>query len=196
MPKGPATRDRILAQALKDASLLGLEGISIGRVAGELGMSKSGLFAHFGSKEELQIQVLTLAAERFTDIVLRPALAAPRGAPRVRALFEGWLRWEADGSVPGGCVFSHAAMELDDHPGPLRDALADWQRQWRDVLCKAATIAMEEKHFRRTLVPEQFAFQMFGIALGYHHAKRLLQDPLAEAHARAAFESLIRSAAA
>ncbi|HET7042818.1 MAG TPA: TetR/AcrR family transcriptional regulator, partial [Gemmatimonadales bacterium] len=136
MSKGTITRERIVDQALKDASLEGLEGLSLGRLADEVGMSKSGLFAHFGSKEELQKQVLAAAAERFTAIVVRPALTAPRGLPRVRAMFEGWLRWERDESVPGGCVFTHAQAELDDKPGPVRDALAAWQRQWKEMLAK------------------------------------------------------------
>lgn len=196
MAKGTITRDRILDQALKDASLLGLEGLSVGQLAEEVGMSKSGLFAHFGSKEELQKQVLAAAAARFGEIVVKPALTAPRGLPRVRAMFEGWLRWERDVSVPGGCVFTHAAVELDDRPGPVRDALATWQRAWRGMLAKAASIAMQEEHFRADLDTEQFAFRMFGIVFAYYHTKRLLEDPLAAAHARAAFESLVDWASA
>jgi AcrR family transcriptional regulator len=191
MSKGTATRERILEQALKDASLQGLEGLSLGRVAEEVGMSKSGLFAHFGSKEELQRQVLGAAAEKFGIIVVKPALTAPRGIPRVRAMFEGWLRWERDQSVPGGCVFTHAQAELDDKPGPVRDTLADWQRQWKEMLARAASIAIEEKQFRKDVDTKQFAFQMFGIIFAYYHAKRLLDDPTAEAQARAAFESLV-----
>ena len=191
MSKGTATRERILEQALKDASLQGLEGLSLGRVAEEVGMSKSGLFAHFGSMEELQRQVLGAAAEKFGAIVVKPALTAPRGIPRIRAMFEGWLRWERDQSVPGGCVFTHAQAELDDKPGPVRDALADWQRQWKEMLGRAASIAIEERQFRKSVDTKQFAFQMFGIIFAYYHAKRLLDDPTAEAQARAAFESLV-----
>ena len=196
MSKGTATRERILEQALKDASLQGLEGLSLGRVAEEVGMSKSGLFAHFGSKEELQRQILGAAAEKFGAIVVKPALTAPRGIPRVRAMFEGWLRWERDQSVPGGCVFTHAQAELDDKPGPVRDALADWQRQWKEMLARAASIAIEEKQFKKSVDTKQFAFQMFGIIFAYYHAKRLLNDPTAESQARAAFESLIEWASA
>ena len=191
MSKGTATRERIVDQALRDASLEGLEGLSLGRLAEEVGMSKSGLFAHFGSKEELQKQVLAAAAERFTTIVVRPALTAPRGLPRVRAMFEGWLRWERDESVPGGCVFTHAQAELDDKPGPVRDALAAWQKQWKEMLAKAAALSVGEKHFKPGLDTQQFAFQMFGIVFAYYHAKRLLGESNAEAQARAAFESLV-----
>jgi AcrR family transcriptional regulator len=191
MSKGTATRDRILDQALRDASLQGLEGLSVGQLAAEVGMSKSGLFAHFGSKEELQKQVLAAAADRFGTIVVKPALTAPRGLPRVRAMFEGWLRWERDESVPGGCVFTHAQAELDDKPGPVRDTLADWQRQWKEMLARAASIAVEERHFRKGLNTQQFAFQMFGIIFAFYHSKRLLDEANAEAQARAAFESLV-----
>ncbi len=191
MAKGTITRERILDQALRDASLVGLEGLSLGKLAEEVEMSKSGIFAHFGSKEELQKQVLGAAAEKFGGIVVKPALTAPRGLPRVRAMFEGWLRWERDVSVPGGCVFTHAAVELDDRPGPVRDALAAWQRTWRDMLARAATIAVEERHFREDLDTQQFSFRLMGIIFVYYNSKRLLEDPLAEVHARAAFESLV-----
>lgn len=191
MSKGTVTRERIVQQALKEASVQGLEGLSLGQLAEQVGMSKSGLFAHFGSKEELQKQVLAAAAEKFGEIVVKPALTAPRGVPRVRALFEGWLRWERDVSVPGGCVFTHASVELDDKPGPVRDALASWQRAWRDTMARAATIAVEEGHFRKDLDTKQFAFRMFGHAFAYYHIKRLLEDADAEKQARSAFESLV-----
>jgi AcrR family transcriptional regulator len=191
MSKGTITRERIVDQALKDASLLGLEGLSLGHLAEQVGMSKSGLFAHFGSKEELQKQILGAAAAKFGEIVVRPALTAPRGVPRVRAMFEGWLRWERDESVPGGCVFTHAQAELDDKPGPVRDELARWQQEWKGMLARAASIAVAEKQFRKNVDTTQFAFQMFGIIFAYYHAKRLLAEPTAEAQARAAFESLL-----
>src|SRR5688500_12703389 len=109
MSKGAETRDRIIERALRAASVDGLEGISLGKLASDVGMSKSGLFAHFESKEALQLDVLAAASEKFTEVVVRPAFAAPRGEPRVRALFEHWLQWERIESLPGGCVFMHAA---------------------------------------------------------------------------------------
>lgn len=196
MSKGLATRERIVDEALKEASLVGLEGLSLGQLADQVGMSKSGLFAHFGSKEALQQQVLAAAAEKFGEIVVTPALTAPRGIPRVRAMFEGWLRWERDKSVPGGCVFVHAAAELDDRPGPVRDALAEWQARWKEMLARAASIAVAEKQFKKDLDTRQFAFQMFGIVFAYYHAKRLLQEKDAESQARSAFEFLVKSASA
>jgi AcrR family transcriptional regulator len=191
MSKGTATRERIVDTALQVASVDGLEGITIGRLAREVGLSKSGLFAHFRSKEELQLAVLAAATEKFTEVVVRPALAAPRGEPRVRALFEHWLGWERHESIPGGCVFMQLSVELDDHPGAARDALVEAQRRWLDALGRAARIAIEEGHFQPGLDTRVFAFQLFGVLCSYYHMKRLLRDELAEAHARAAFEHLV-----
>lgn len=196
MSKGAATRDRIIESALRTASVEGLEGISLGRLAADVGMSKSGLFAHFASKEELQLDVLQAAAARFVDVVVQPAMREPRGEPRVRSLFEHWLVWERHESLPGGCVFMHAAAELDDRPGPARDALVDWQQQWLDALAKAARIAVEAGHFRADLDPGLFAFQQLGLVLGYYHARRLLNDPAAEDRVRRAFDALVLAARA
>ncbi len=196
MSKGAATRDRIIESALRTASVEGLEGISLGRLAADVGMSKSGLFAHFTSKEALQLDVLEAAAARFVDVVVRPAMEEPRGEPRVRSLFEHWLVWERHESLPGGCVFMHAAAELDDRPGPARDALVQWQQLWLDVLAKAARIAIDAGHFRDDLDPALFAFQQLGLVLGYYHARRLLGDPQAETHVRQAFDALVAAARA
>src|SRR5690349_10613587 len=136
--KGERTRDAILDGALRLASELGLEGLSIGRLAEELDLSKSGLFAHFGSKEDLQIRTLERAAARFGEVVVRPALEAPAGEPRVRALFERWLEWPRRVRQPGGCIFVAAAAELDDRPGPARDRLVALQREWLGTLAGAA----------------------------------------------------------
>jgi AcrR family transcriptional regulator len=196
MSKGAATKDRIVERALRAASVDGLEGISLGKLASDVGMSKSGLFAHFASKEALQLEVLAAASEKFMEIVVRPAFQAPRGEPRVRAMFEHWLKWERNESLPGGCVFMHAIAELDDRPGPARDALVDWQQQWLDALAKAARIAVNEGHFRTGLDAELFAFQQYGLVMAYYHARRLFQDPRAEAHVRGAFDALVLAARA
>ena len=194
MGKGEQTRDAILERATVLASRLGLEGVSIGRLAGDLGLSKSGLFAHFKSKEELLVRTLEHAAERFTAMVVKPALAAGRGEPRVRALFERWLRWPQAVPQPGGCIFVAAAVELDDRPGPARDRLAQLQRDWLSVIATAVRGAKDQGHFREDLDPEQFAFETYGIALVCHHAMRLLRDPDAVARARGAFERLVADA--
>lgn len=194
MSKGADTRDRIVANALRVASVEGLEGITLGRLASEVGLSKSGLFAHFESKEQLQLAVIQAATDAFTDVVVRPALAAPRGEPRVRALFERWLAWEEHSSVPGGCVFMHLAVELDDQPGPARDALVVSQKWWLDAIAKATSLAVSVGDFRADVHGELFAFQMFGILMACHHAKRLLRDPAASDRARRAFDALVASA--
>ena len=194
MRKGEATRERILESALELASTEGLAGLSIGRLAERNGMSKSGLFAHFGSKEGLQLDVLELASAKFRASVFTPALRADRGEPRIRALFTHWLDWADDQSLPGGCLLTAAAAELDDQPGPARDALVEVHRLWADTLARAVRIAIEERHFRPDVDPHLFAFQLHAIVLGYHNAKRLLRDPHAGRRARAAFESLINDA--
>jgi len=194
--KGDQTRSSILDQALRLASELGLEGATIGRLAAAADLSKSGLFAHFASKEDLQVRTLEHAAERFVEVVVRPALAAPRGEPRLRALFDGWLRWPHAVPQPGGCIFVAAAVELDDRPGPARDRLVRLQREWLDVIAGAVRLAVGEGHFRREVDPEQFAFETYGVMLGCHHATRLLRDPRAEARARRAFEALVAAARA
>jgi AcrR family transcriptional regulator len=196
MSKGDDTRLRILESASRIASRDGLEGLSIGGLAATLGLSKSGLFAHFGSKEDLQVEVLKAAAARFEEVVLRPAFRAPRGEPRVRRLFTAWMRWVVDPSVPGGCLFVAAATELDDREGRPRDTLVGFQRELFAAIAKSAAIAIEEGHFRADLDSEQLAFELYAILLGWNHAKRLLRDPKAEARTNAAFERLMAWAAA
>jgi AcrR family transcriptional regulator len=191
--KGELTRQAILDQAVGLATRVGLGGLTIGGLAEDLRLSKSGLFAHFRSKEALQIQVLEAASARFIDTVIRPALAERRGEPRVRALFERWLRWSSSES-PGGCLFASAAMELDDQMGAPRDRLVQLQRDWLDVLAGAVRIAVTEGHFRQDVDPEQFAHDLYGIALAYHHAFRLLKDPRAKERADRSFEALVRAA--
>ena len=188
------TRNAIVEHATSLASRVGLGGLTIGTLADDLDLSKSGLFGHFHSKEALQIQVLEHAAATFVQIVVRPALAHPRGVPRVRALFERWLEWTRSGPLPGGCLFVAAATEVDDRPGPVRDRLQQLQRDWLGVIATSFQKGIDEGHFRRDADPEQFAQDLYGVALAYHHAQRLLQDPKAEARARHAFEALLAAA--
>jgi AcrR family transcriptional regulator len=193
MGKGDLTRQHILEHATGLATQLGLEGITIGRLAEDLSLSKSGLFAHFQSKEALQLQVMEFAAARFVDAVVRPALASPRGEPRVRAMFANWLAWAEQRGLPGGCFFVAASVELDDRPGPVRTRLVEMQRDWLDALAQAVRIAIAERHFRKDTDPEQFAYEMYGIMLMNHHCTRLLRDAASERRARQAFERLVSS---
>jgi AcrR family transcriptional regulator len=191
MGKGEATREAILEHAVGLARRVGLEGLTIGRLADDLELSKSGLFAHFKSKEALQIQVLDAAAAKFVEMVVRPALEVPRGERRLRALFERWLTWE---QRPGGCVFVQAAVDLDDRDGPARDRLVALQRDWIEAMATTVRGAVREGEFRSGLDAEQFAHDLNGIILAYHHAARLLRDTSAEKRARTSFEALIRAA--
>lgn len=191
MRKGELTRQKVLEASVGLASRLGLDGLTIGNLADELGLSKSGLFAHFQSKEALQVQTLEAAAERFTEAVIRPALAAPRGIPRLRELCERWLTWPRVVPQQGGCLFVAAAVELDDRPGPARDTLVRVQRDWMDFLAGAVRIAVAEGHLKPRTDPAQFAFELYGVMLSTHHAHRLLGDPKATARARRALEDLI-----
>jgi AcrR family transcriptional regulator len=191
MSKGQSTRSTILDQAISTATQLGLEALSIGTLAKQTGLSKSGLFAHFSSKENLQISVLETAVERFTRTVIAPAIPAPRGEPRIRAIFENWIRWETSSLHPGGCPFISVSSELDDRPGPVRDFLVKSQRDFVGALARSARLAVEEGHFRGDLEPEQFAFEIYGLVLSFHFFHRLLQDPQAETRLRRSFEGLI-----
>ncbi len=195
MTKGDETKAAILPQAMALASQKGLEALSIGELAKVVGMSKSGLFAHFDSKENLQLQVLATAAEYFVETVVSPAFKAPRGIPRLRALFDNWLRWAHDPNLPGGCLFLAVANELDDRPGPVRDRLVAYQRDWFDTLANAARIAIKEGHFRDDLDGAQFAYDFYSVILAYHHFHRLIRDPQAETRARSGFERLLDDAA-
>ncbi len=189
--KGEETRQAILQRAAQIASVDGLRGLTIGRLAEALGLSKSGLFAHVGSKEGLEVLVVELAGQRFVDTVVKPALAAARGEPRLRAIFERWLRWPRLSELPGGCFFVAAAAELDDRPGPARDRLVGLQRDWLELIAGTARAGIREGHFRKDLDADGVAQELYGIMLGCHHAHRLLGDAKAVPRARAAFERLV-----
>ena len=190
MSKGEETRQAIVDQALELVSTGGLDKLTIGSLANATGMSKSGLFAHFRSKEQLQLQILDAARRRFVDMVIAPALKEPRGEARIRAMFNRTMKqWEDE--LPGGCIFHAVSAELDDQPGPARDYLIEIQRDYQESLKRAARIAIEEGQFREDLDIEQFAFELGSITAAYHHCGRLLGDPLAEEHASKAFEALL-----
>jgi AcrR family transcriptional regulator len=193
--KGDDTREAILDEAIGLASRVGLHGLTIGSLAAQSRLSKSGLFAHFRSKESLQIQVLDHAAAMFVDAVVRPALAAPRGERRVRELFERWLAW-CGADLPAGCIFIVATSEFDDEPGPVRDRVVRVQRDWMDTIATVFRTGITEGQFRADADPDQFAHELYGIVLAYHHARRLLRDPQAERRARSALERLLDAARA
>jgi AcrR family transcriptional regulator len=189
--KGEQTRAAILDAALRIVSRAGLEGLTIGTLADAMGMSKSGLFAHFGSREELLLAVLEHGQGEFVDVVMKPALAQPRGLPRLRSMFINWLDWTESAELPGGCPMIAGATEFDDKPGPVRDMLASGQRAWIDVLKRAVRQAIDERQLGPGTDPEQIAFEMFGIALVVHHHRRLLGYPKARQRALAALDALL-----
>lgn len=195
MSKGDRTRDAILDRAADLASLVGLNGLTIGTLASHTGMSKSGLFQHFGSKEQLQVETLRAGVDRFVESVVRPALKTRRGTVRVRALFDRWLQWATDDGLAGGCLFVAASIELDDQPGAARDYLVEHQTMWLDVIATTARKAVEMGDFRNDLDAEQFAYEFNAILLSLHQADRLLRDPRAPDRARTMFERLLRDAA-
>ena len=195
MTKGLQTRDRILDTAFRLAARDGLDGLSLSGLAGELGMSKSGLFAHFTSKEELQLELLRTASERFVANVMVPSFKQPRGLPRIKALFENWRRWASDPALPGGCLFVAASAEVDDREGPVRAYVVEQQQALLQAIARAARIAVEQGHFRRDLDVDQFAFELNGIYLSFHHSQRLLRDPAAATKARRACARLVEDAA-
>jgi AcrR family transcriptional regulator len=191
---GLRTREAILEHAARLATVEGIEGLSLARLADDVGMSKSGLFAHFGSKEDLQIEVLRVASADFAERVIAPSLKQPRGPARLRAIFERWLAWAADPEVPGGCVFAGASFELDDQPGPVRDYLVEEEKRLLDVLSRSARLGIESGLLRKDLDTELFAFQIHGLMLGFHHARRLMRLRNAEAMARQSFDQLLTQA--
>jgi AcrR family transcriptional regulator len=194
--KGAETKQAILSHALALASKVGIEGLTIGRLADELGMSKSGLIAHFQTKEALQVQVLETGANRFVEDVLRPALKTPRGEPRLRALFASFLAWESSPSLPGGCPLIAAGSELDDRPGPARDYLVRARRDMFDLIAGTVRSAIQEGQFRPDVDADQFAYEFWGAMLAFHHASRLMRDPKARQRAQAALDSLVQGARA
>lgn len=193
MNKGEATRALIVDHAYRRARAEGLDALTMGTLADELHMSKSGLFAHFGSKEALQVAVLDHASAQFVDKVVRPGLTAARGEARLRALFDRWVQWGIDEPAVGGCLFVAAAVELDDAPGPVRERLVAIQQDWMDLLANTVRTAVREGQLRADVDAEQFAFDLYGVLLSLHHAKRLMKDPAAEARARRAFDALLRA---
>jgi len=193
MGKGDETKRSILDQALRMASTQGLQHVTIGLLAGAAGLSKSGLFAHFRSKEQLQLAVLREASDRFVNKVIAPALREARGAPRLRALFENWMRWDTV-EFPGGCPFQAAANELDDQPGPVRDYLVETQGDLVDTLTTVAQAGVEAGRLRADLEPRQLAFDFLGIFLAYHYMFRLLRAADATSLTRASFEALLARA--
>ena len=183
--KGAATREAIIDRAYEIARFSGIEGLSIGPLAGAVGMSKSGVFAHFGSREDLQLAVIESAATRFGEAVFLPALSQPRGLPRLRALMHNWFEWVRGNS--GGCVLLGSVTEYDDRPGPLRDQVMHNEQRWRDLLRRAIQLAIECGHLRAGDT-DQYAFELYAFPLAVHHEAGLFGYERARRHGDAAVE--------
>jgi AcrR family transcriptional regulator len=165
--KGERTRAAILERAVDLATVEGLEGLTIGRLAADLGMSKSGLFAHFGSKQELQLATVAAAGERFAATVVAPALSEPDGGPRLRAMAENYFAYLE--TFPGGCFWGATAAEFDDRPGPVRDAIATTMELWMAELVRQSKLA-------GIADPERFAFELYAVVMGANSVFRLSRD--------------------
>jgi AcrR family transcriptional regulator len=188
--KGQQTRAAILDAALNLASHMGLEGLSIGALAEVTQMSKSGVFAHFGSREELQISVIREYHARFEEEVFAPAVREVRGLPRLRALFERWVR-RVSLELDSGCIYISGAVEFDDRPGPVRDALVEMVRTWHAALERAIDMAIEAGHLRADTDAAQVLFELHGLILALHHDARFLRNPGVLDRARKGFDRIL-----
>jgi len=193
--KGVRTRESILRAAVDLASVEGLEGLTIGRLAEDLEMSKSGLFAHFGSKEELQLATIEMARQIFVEHIVRPAISGPEGVQRLVDLCQGWLGHVEGKVFKGGCFFTAASFEFDSRSGPVRDAIASAMKSWLGILARAVEVAKKARHLKASVDAEQFAFEIYSLAMGANWALQLLDDKTALAKARANIEQRIRAAA-
>ena len=189
MSKGEETRQMILRIGLDMASELGLEAVTIGALAKRVAMSKSGLFAHFQSKENLQIAILDFAGDLFGEIVMRPALQKPAGLDRIRALLANWIAWS--NQLAGGCIFVVAANEFGDRPGVVRDFLVRQQERWHESLSRLAASAVKAGDFQPGIDCDQFAFELYSLMLGFHLYNKLLYSENSAAREQRALEQLL-----
>ena len=188
--KGQQTKAAIVDAALRMAAQVGLEGLSIGSLAEVTGMSKSGVFAHFGSRDELQISVVREYYARFEREVFQPAMEQPRGLPRLQALFEHWMRFTS-AELDSGCIFISGAVEFDDRPGPVRDILVGAVGAWMDAMTRAVAQAREEAHLEPQGDDAQVAFEIHGLILVLHYEARFLQRPGALSRALQGFDNIL-----
>jgi len=189
--KGRQTKAAIVDAALGLASQIGLEGLSIGALAEVTGMSKSGVFAHFGSREELQISVIREYHDRFESEVFYPALSGARGLPRLQSLFDNWMQ-RTTTEIDSGCIYISGAVEFDDRPGSVRDALASSVNTWQNALQRSVAQAQEEKHLTATADPLQVAFEIHGLILALHYEARFLKSAQSLARASLGFENILQ----
>lgn len=191
MKKGEDTRNSILSAGLEMASQYGLEDVTIGDLAKEMNMSKSGIFGHFQSKENLQILILNYAVEQFTESVVLPTMKVEAGIPRIKTMVDRWINW--GNGLGGGCIFVSTSNEFSERSGPVRDALVASQIAWLESLGRLAESAIKAGDFRADIDPQQFAFELYSLLLGFHHYHRLLRDEKIQEKQARALEKLIDS---
>ena len=192
MRKGEQTRAAILDVALELASRNGLEGLTIGLLADRMSMSKSGVFAHFGSREDLQMEVLKLYHHRFEQEVFFPSVKEPRGLPRLESMFARWLK-RVSVEIASGCIYISGAVEYDDRPGPIRDALVAMVRAWQGALLRAVQQSVDCGDLQQGADPQQLVYEMYGLILALHHDARFLRIPGAVDRANRGFARLIEN---
>ena len=192
MRKGELTRAAILDVALELSSRDGLEGLTIGLLADRMNMSKSGVFAHFGSREDLQLEVIKLYHHRFEQEVFFPSVREPRGVARLESMFDRWLK-RVTVEIASGCIYISGAVEYDDRPGPIREELVSMVQAWQGALQRSARQAIDAGDLRADTDAEQLVFEMYGLILALHHDARFLRMPGAVERARRGFERLIEN---
>ena len=192
MRKGELTRAAILDVALDLASRDGLEGLTIGLLADKMNMSKSGVFAHFGSREDLQIEVVKLYHHHFEQEVFYPSMKEPRGLPRLQTMFARWVK-RVSVEIASGCIYISGAVEYDDRPGAIREELAGMVRAWKNALRRCVVQTIEMGHLSADTDPDQLVFEMYGLILALHHDARFLKLPGSVNRAEVGFERLIKS---
>ncbi len=188
--KGQQTKAAIVDVALRLATQVGLEGLSIGALAELMQMSKSGVFAHFGSREELQISVVHEYFRQFEQEVFYPALSQPRGLPRLEALFANWMTRVAV-EIQSGCIFISGAVEFDDRPGVVRDALSTSVKTWLSAMHRVVMQAQEEGHLSAQADAQQMSFEIHGLILALHYEARFLNNPGSMARANTGFAYIL-----
>jgi AcrR family transcriptional regulator len=192
MRKGEMTRAAILDVALDLASRDGLEGLTIGLLADKMNMSKSGVFAHFGSREDLQIEVVKLYHHHFEQEVFYPSMKDPRGILRLEAMFARWVK-RVSVEIASGCIYISGAVEYDDRPGAIREELAGMVRAWKNALRRCVVQCIDMGHLAMDTDPDQLVFEMYGLILALHHDARFLKLPGSVNRAEVGFERLIKS---
>jgi len=191
MRKGELTRAAILDVALELASRDGLEGLTIGLLADRMNMSKSGVFAHFGSREDLQMEVLKLYHHRFEQEVFYPSVKEPRGMPRLKAMFARWVK-RVSVEIASGCIYISGAVEYDDRPGQIREELVSMVGAWQGALLRCVKQTIEVGDLKPDTDAQQLVYEMYGLILALHHDARFLRQPGSVERARNGFERLIQ----